>query len=182
VPIVAKKTYADYAAMPEGAPYYQLVEGELIMSPAPDLQHQVVLANLFTALRVFVAQRKLGLVLCAPVDVILSNENVLQPDIVLVTNDSKALRVPEGLRGAPDLCVEVLSKTSRALDLGKKRELYAKHGVIEYWVVDPAWNTVDVFRFKQNLDEPVQTLDEKQKLTTDLLTGFSLDLSEVFAP
>lgn len=176
-----KFTYAEYRTLPDPGPRYQLIEGELVMSPSPNFRHQAVVANLFGALFAHVKALRLGVVACAPLDVILSEETVVQPDIVFVSLSRRSIIVTEGLRGAPDLCVEVLSGRTEDLDRGAKRLLYSRHGVIEYWITDPERNTVDVYRLQENPAIPVRTLGISDTLASSLLPGFSLALADVFA-
>lgn len=177
-----KLTYEDYAAMPDDGRRYQLVEGELFVSPSPNFRHQKICGAIYMALNAFVQARRLGDVVFAPLDVILSDEDTYQPDIVYVSKARKRLVVPEGIRGTPDLCVEVLSPSNRKLDVKVKRARYAKFGLPELWIVDPDEDTVRVYRPAENANAPVRTLSEHDTLTTDLLPGFALKLEPVFEP
>jgi Uma2 family endonuclease len=178
----ARVTYEQYRNLPETGPRYQLIDGELILSPSPNRRHQEIVARIFVAIFNFLKTHRIGEVYIAPLDVILSNWDAPQPDIIYVCEARKSILVPEGISGAPDLCVEVLSPSSRRLDLGKKRALYARHGVKEYWIVDPEKNTVDVYHLDRDPASPVEKLDAGVTLKTDLLPGFSLSLREVFEP
>lgn len=175
-----KYTYEEYCSLPEGA-RYQMIDGDIFVSPSPTRRHQTVSKRLFRALDGIVAPRKLGEVYFAPMDVILSDEDVVQPDIVYVSNARASLLAPEGIRGGPDLCVEVLSEGTQARDRKAKRVLYARHGVTEYWIVDPEANTLEVYRLQENPASPVRRLTASETLTTDLLPGFMLPLAELFA-
>ena len=133
-------TYQDYAALPDDGKRYEIHDGELSVMAAPSLLHQIVLANLSDVLRVHVKARRLGLVLFAPLDVILSDRpdetTVLQPDLIYVDNERfEALR-PRGVEGAPTLVVEILSPSTAVTDRTRKRELYARYGVPHLWFVD----------------------------------------------
>lgn len=174
-------TYEEYRALPETGPRYQLVDGDLLMSPAPTFWHQELIARLFWEVRGFVEQHRLGKALCAPLDVILSDEDVFQPDIVFVSVKRKSAIVPEGIRGTPDLCVEVLSPSSRDLDLKTKRRLYARYGLPELWIVDPDANTLQVFRLQEDPNNAAAVLTSKDTLTTSLLPEFSMKLDKLFA-
>ncbi len=176
-----KFTYAEYRSLPEGS-RHQLVEGDLIVSPSPSRRHQEIVRRILVALCNFVDPRSLGKVYPSPMDVILSDEDVLQPDIVYVSRARASILAPEGLRGGPDLCVEVLSDRTEALDRGAKRVLYARHEVTEYWIVDPEANTVEIYRLQENAKAPVRALGASQTLATDFLPGLAIPLAEVFAP
>lgn len=174
--------YEAYRALPETGPRYQLVDGDLIMSPAPSFWHQEVAARLFLEMRTFVEQGRLGKVLFSPLDVILSDEDVLQPDIVFISTARKKIIVKEGLRGVPDLCVEVLSPSNRNLDVKTKRLIYARYRLPELWLVDPDRHWLRVFRLRDDPHRAVAVYRAKDTLTTRLLPGFALKLDKVFAP
>ena len=134
-------TYQDYAALPDDGKRYEIHDGELCEMTAPTLLHQIVLANLSDVLRAHVKARNLGLVLFAPLDVILidtlSETTVLQPDIVYLDHGRlDALRM-RGVEGAPTLAVEILSPSTAVIDRTRKRALYARYGVPYLWFVDP---------------------------------------------
>ena len=175
-----KFTYAEYLTLPVGS-RHQLIEGDLVMSPAPTRRHQTVVKRLFRVLDGFVNSRRMGEVYFSPIDVILSDEDVTQPDIVYISKGRAGLLAPEGVRGGPDLCVEVLSDRTEALDRGAKRVLYARHGVTEYWIVDPEGNTLDVYRLQEDAKASARRLLPADMLTTELLPGFSAPLADVFA-
>jgi len=151
------------------------------MSPSPSSRHQIVLMRIGYGLMTHVEQEKVGICIFSPLDLILSEVNVFQPDMVFISNARKGIIFPEGLRGVPDLCVEVLSPSNKQLDLKIKRLMYARYGLAELWIVDPKANTIRVFRLQEDPHRAVATYRVGDKLTTTLLPGFSLDLAEVFA-
>jgi Uma2 family endonuclease len=174
-----KFTYKEYAALPEGPPYWQLIEGELIRSPKTNYAHQTVVGNLLVKMFDYVQQKNLGELGLGPLDIILSNENVPHADILFVSKARKSIIARDGIHGAPDLCVEVLS-TKPDLDRETKRVLYAKFGVNEYWIVDPDRRTVDVFKLQADAVRPLKVLGDSDTLTTDLLPELQISLSSVF--
>jgi Uma2 family endonuclease len=176
-----KFTYKEYCTLPENGRHYQVIDGELIMSPSPTFRHQLIIADLSRHLANFVLRERRGLVLFAPLDVIFSDEDVVQPDIVYIANDRRSIIAREGLRGAPSLCVEVLSPSNRDLDLNAKRLLYAKFGLPELWIVDPDANTLHLFRLQEDYHAPLKVFGANDTLATPSLPGFSLPLSEIFA-
>ncbi|MCY3021047.1 MAG: Uma2 family endonuclease [Planctomycetota bacterium] len=176
-----KFTYEEYRTLPENGRHYQVVDGDLIMSPSPTFRHQLIIMELSRRLAGFVADNRRGVVLFAPLDVILSEENVFQPDILYISNERRSVILREGLRGAPDLCVEVLSPSNRELDLTVKRLTYAKFGLPELWIVDPDADTLQLFRLQENHQAPLKVFGANDTLATPLLPGFSLPLREVFA-
>jgi Uma2 family endonuclease len=136
-------TYADYAALPDDGRRYELHEGDLSVTAAPGTRHQRVAGNLFVTLRQHVLARGLGEIFISPVDCILSDTTVVQPDIVFV-DAQHASRVSErAVEGAPTLAVEVLSPSTERTDRGHKLDLYARHGIAYYWIVDPVARVID---------------------------------------
>lgn len=175
-----KYTADDYRGLMPGGPQYQLVDGELVrMTPAPSYRHQALVWELGSRLRTFVRANHLGDALGAPVDVYLSEFDVFQPDLLFVSRQRLDRIADDGVHGAPDLVVEVLSPSTRHLDLGVKRTTYARHGVIEYWVVDPQARTITVYDLQAM---PAHTmLEAGATLTSPLLPGFALAVGELFA-
>lgn len=131
-------TYDDYAAMPADGRRYELHEGEIYVNPAPTPRHQRISRDLEFLLHAHVVEGQLGEVFNAPIDVILGRVTVVQPDIVFVARERLAMVSERGIEGAPDLVVEILSPSTEVVDRGAKLQLYARHGVRHYWIVDPA--------------------------------------------
>ena len=142
-------TYQEYAALPDDGKRYEIHDGELCVTPAPSTWHQIVSANLSDVLRAHVKARNLGLVLYAPLDVILSETpeatTILQPDLVYVDSDRRALIRDRGIEGPPTLAVEILSPTTARIDRTRKRALYARYGVAYLWLVDPDARAVEAY-------------------------------------
>ena len=174
-----KFTYADYRNAPEDK-RYELLDGELVVSPAPKEIHQRVLGNLYVALRSFVRERGGGRVYLAPFDVVLTDTDVVQPDLLFVSNERAGIVTEDNAQGAPDLVIEILSPSTADRDLTFKRSLYARHGVVEYWVVDPEARTIEVLALGEDDFERAQRYVEGQRLTSPVLAGFSLDTDELF--
>ncbi len=125
---------ADYWNLPEGAPV-ELMRGELVMSPAPRSSHQIVVV-LLTELFSGISRKSGGFVLCAPADVILSDDTILQPDVLYVAKSRRGI-VGDRINGPPDLVIEVLSAGAERRDRVQKLDLYAQYNVPEFWIVDP---------------------------------------------
>ena len=138
-------TAADYLAQAEfgEGELYEVLNGELIMSPSPTLRHQEIVMNIAEILRAFVRENRLGKVYISPIDVVLGDALVI-PDVVYVSNERAAIRSRERVIGAPDLVVEVLSLSTSKRDLRDKWELYAEQGVLEYWIVNPETETLEI--------------------------------------
>ena len=131
-------TVRDYLDIPEDDENrYELIDGELYMAPAPSYDHQSGSYNLTLILGGFVSASRLGVLRYSPFDVYLSDGDVLQPDIVFISNDRLHIIHSDGLHGAPDLVVELLSPGTERIDRTLKRERYEKFGVGEYWLVGP---------------------------------------------
>lgn len=174
-----KFTYADYRNTPEDK-RYELIDGDLIMSPAPRTTHQDASLNIVLLLATFVRERVLGRIFYAPTDVVLSDTDVVQPDILFVSNARAHIITEDNIRGAPNLVIEILSPSTAARDRTLKRALYAKHGVQEYWQVDTDARTIAVLTLTENGFELAAVYGEGQTLTSTLLPGFALDLDLVF--
>lgn len=174
-----RKTYADYAALDEGAPY-QLIDGELVMSPSPSRLHQAVLLKLALRLTHFVDQHDLGEVYIAPFDVKLSDTETYQPDLLFLSKERLSILTEQQVEGAPDLVVEVLSPATGYYDLTKKKRVYETSGVREYWIIDPMEQQIEVF-VNQTGDYRTHSRARRQgRAKSQLLEGFEIEAEELF--
>lgn len=170
----------DYRSLPESGPRHQLIEGELVRTtPAPSRRHQDLVWELGGRLRAFVRPRGLGYVGGSPLDVYLSAHDVLQPDLLYVSRARLDVVSHDGVHGAPDFVIEVLSPGTRQLDLGVKKRLYARHGVREYWVLDPQDETITQYDLDAGPDA-ARTLGAGATLASIVLPEFSVDVAELF--
>jgi len=176
-----RMTAEEYFQLPEGPPYFQLIDGELFMSPSPNFFHQEIVGNIFFLIREYLRRHPLGKVVIAPSDVQFDQDNIYQPDIFFIRNERLGIVDKHGAKGAPDFVVEVISGSTGRLDLGPKKMVYAAQGVIEYWVVLPLTRTVEIYRLPEAADAPAVELAEGASLTTPILPGFELPLAEIFA-
>ncbi|PKB78369.1 MAG: hypothetical protein BZY88_18905 [SAR202 cluster bacterium Io17-Chloro-G9] len=174
-----KFTVKDYMSTPEGK-RYQLLDGEMILAPSPSTRHQDIAGRLSRAIQNFVMENALGKVWFAPLDVVLSNHDVAQPDILFVSNSRSSLVTEANIQGAPDLVVEILSPGTATYDRGYKQGLYSRHGVREYWLIDPDANTVEVLAEGPQALMPHATYRAGENLTSPLLPGLTIDLEQVF--
>lgn len=172
-------TVADYRATPEGT-RYQLIEGELIMSPAPNRYHQEIAWNLSQIIGRYLTQNPLGRAYFAPFDVYLSEHNVLQPDVLFVANEHLSRLTEDGMQGAPDLAIEVLSPSTAQMDKKSKRLIYARAGTKELWLVDPLLSQIQRYDFAQDTAKPVQLIEENEIFSTPLLPGLDFSAAEIF--
>jgi len=173
-------TARDFMELPEGPPYYQLIEGDLYMSPSPNLFHQDIAGNIYYLIRSYLSKRRVGTVHIAPSDVQLSELNVYEPDVYFVANSRKAILTRQGAEGAPNLVVEVLSPRTAKLDKGAKRVVYARAEVEELWIVDPEAKRVLVYRLGESVDEPVGTYGVRGKIESPLFPGLKIPVAKVF--
>jgi len=171
-------TYEDYAKLPEGAPY-QLIGGKLIMTPSPTVYHQYISTRIVKRLIDFVEEKGLGVVLHAPLDVYLEEKETYQPDIIYISRERSEI-IEERIRGAPDLVVEILSPSTAYYDLRKKARVYARHGVKEYWVVDPLEESIEIYTNRDGTFELVQKAEGEGAASSILLEGFVVELKDIF--
>lgn len=174
-----KLTYQDYLQMPEEQ-RWELLEGDLRMVPVPGFRHQQVLSELNSVMKSFVQGQGLGQVYFAPLDVILAEDSVVQPDLVVILKERLSIIKPEGLRGAPDLIAEVLSPGTAHRDRGVKRTLYGRYGVQEYWLVDPQERTIEVTSLKNGALETVNLFTAGSTLHSPLFPGLTIALDDLF--
>lgn len=181
MPAVKEKTYTieDYKKLPEGAPY-QLIKGELIMTPAPKPIHQIILSNIFERLRAWTKAKDLGLVLPAPVDVFADKENAYQPDIIFISKKQMNLLKDDGFYGVPDLVVEILSPSSGYYDLREKFYVYEEKGVKEYWIVDYNLREIEIYENKDGKFISYLKLKGEGTARSKLLEGLEIITEEIF--
>lgn len=147
-------TYAEFARLPDDGNRYEVIAGEVHMTPSPRPLHQEVVMKLGHVLRHFAERHGLGWVVQGPIDVLLGEGDYLAPDIVFVRRERLGIVTDRGVEGAPELVVEVISDSTGRRDRGIKRERYALFGVQQYWVVDPASKQIEVFRMLVDPERP----------------------------
>jgi Uma2 family endonuclease len=177
----ARWTYADYLRLPDDGTRCEIIEGERLMTPSPFTRHQAVSFMLERLLGDFVLPRGLGSIYHAPCDVILADNTVVQPDILFVSKARESIIEEQGIFGPPDLVIEILSKADPRRDTVRKLAIYARHGIREYWIVDPDADRIDVFVLdgKDLVKKAAHDRGEARSLA--VLPGFAAPLSEVFA-
>jgi Uma2 family endonuclease len=176
-----KYTHADLLAMPEDGRRREIIDGELYVTPSPVNYHQKILFNLTLAFGKFLENHPVGEHRFAPLDVILSEHDVLEPDLLLVLNEHHNI-LQDWVRGAPDLVVEILSPSTEARDRGIKLKAYARYGVGEYWIVDPGAQVIEVYRLTAEGFRLAATCVKGDTVETPLLPGFSLAAGSIFKP
>jgi len=173
-------TYEDYIQLPDNGKRYEIIDGELYMIPAPSLGHQRTIRRFLYAIEDFLQDNPVGEVFPAPTDVIFSDINILQPDIVFIGKERFAILTRENIQGAPDLVIEVLSTGTQKRDRTLKLNIYSKFGVPEYWMANHDRATVEIWRRKGKKLVFQATLDKTQILTTPLLPGLEIKLEKIF--
>ena len=174
-------TYADLERWPDDGKQYELYDGEVRVVPAPSILHQVVQANILDILQ---AYRKThgGRVLGTPLDIIFRENTVLQPDITFLTEPTfRLLDLHKPIRSVPDLVIEILSPSTSKWDRVKKYGVYARHGVAEYWIVDPGNETVEIFALRDGAYELASSGRRAGQLASATFPGLVLDIERVFS-
>lgn len=175
-----RHTVADYLNLPDSGERVQLIAGEYVVNPSPSSHHQSTGLNLVVSLTAHQRPRG-GFVAFAPLDVVLGDDTVVQPDLLVVVAARRGIVTAERVVGAPDLVVEILSPSTRRLDTTTKRDLYGKHGVKEYWIVDPEAERVEVYALAGNRLEFRAMVDRGELRSAVALEGFVMPVAEVFA-
>ena len=176
-------TYEDYYQMPDDGNRYEVIDGELVMCPSPITRHQVITGNLFLILGTWSRSSKIGKVLISPLDVVLDDIQVVQPDILFIADKNLDIIQEKNIWGAPDLAIEVLSEGNRRHDEIVKKRLYKTYGVTEYWIVDPVLESVKIYKRQQDTFVKIDVLEREagDNLRSDLLPGFEALLDDIFA-
>lgn len=174
MPEGATLTYADLASFPDDGLRRELIDGELIVSPSPRTRHQQVLARLYLIVGNHIAASGGGEAFFAPLDVVFTDRNVVEPDLLFVADDQREILTETNVQGSPALVVEVVSDPR--LERVRKRDLYARFGVPEYWVVAPDADRVEVYRLRGDAYAKPEILEPGETLTYDRLPGLRIDL------
>ena len=173
-------TYDDYLTLPSDGKRYEILEGELIMSPVPEPKHQDAIGHLYTAIQSLVSSHSLGKVYFAPIDVVLSMTDIVQPDLVFISTDRLAFVKKKNIVAAPDLVVEVVSPSTAVTDRTCKKSLYEKFGVREYWIVDIEHQSVEVYSLRESHFGSLTVFVNSESIASSVLPGFSLPASHIF--
>ena len=177
-------TYDDFVLFPDDGKRHEIIDGEHYVTPSPNVRHQVLVRRLvFDFERYFREHPQAGQVFSAPLDVLLSPFDIVEPDLLVVTGDQTDILTEKNVQGPPALVIEVLSKSTRKRDAQTKRRLFERTGVREYWLVDPELDAVQVFRPtpEGRLARVAElTAEDGGVVTTPLLPGCQIDLRELF--
>lgn len=172
-------TYEDYAKTPDDE-RYELLEGELVMAPSPNMPHQDSQSKLGWRMAAFAERHELGAVFFSDTDVVLSDTDVVKPDLLFISKEREHIITHANIRGAPDLVVEILSSSTSRRDWNDKRELYAKHGVREYLIMDPSNKIVWRLALKEGALEIENAYYEGDAIESSVLEGFSVAVNDIF--
>jgi len=173
-------TYEDYCALPDDGKRYEIMEGELYVTPSPSRRHQEFAGNLLVVLKPFVEAHRLGVVYIAPFDVILEETSVVVPDLLFVGRERVGIVTDRGVRGAPDLIVEILSPGTARRDRVEKAKLYARHGVGHYWLADPDARILEVYELTEGQYRRAASLADDETFAPSLFPGLTIALSSLW--
>lgn len=167
-------TVEDYLQLEEGL-LAQLIDGQLIMSPAPNTEHQRVLRKLYDVIH----ESLEGEIFFSPVDLYMDSRNVMQPDLVFISKERASIVTSRGIEGTPDLIVEIISPSNSFYDRNTKRHKYLQLGVQEYWIIDPANKTLEIYTPKDH-DTPRLYLVNEGAVTSLVSADVGFDLKALF--
>ena len=179
MPVDTRLTYEDYCLLPNDGKRYEIIDGELFVTPSPFRLHQHVVTNLTYYLVDFVKKAGLGWVYAAPFDVVFSQTSVVEPDILYVSKSRAEVLTEKNIQGAPDLVVEVLSPGTLEADHTFKLKLYARFGVQEYWIIDPKGPSEEIYRRRKKGLDLTAKLGARDSLSSPLFPGSSLLLQRL---
>ena len=179
-PLQGRWTYQDYKRLPDNGMRYEVIEGELYMTPAPSTKHQRILLALVIRLSDYLKRHPLGELFFAPVDVRMGNlANPVQPDLLFIARDRLNIVKEDYIDGAPDLIAEALSPGSQSYDRRTKFNLYARAGVKEYWLIDPQSCVVEIYVLRGQAYAPLGDFNSDQLLRSEILPNLNLSAKEL---
>ena len=160
--------------------FYELLNGNIVKKQAPSPQHQLAVSNLLTFMNFYALSNELGQCYTAPIDVFFDEYNNTQPDILFIRAERAFIVTHDGIEGQPDLIVEVISPSSIKNDRVTKKDLYLKFGVMEYWLIDPIYQTVEIYVLEQDKYVLKFMLVESGEVASQVLEGFKIDIKGIF--
>ncbi|MGH7233040.1 MAG: Uma2 family endonuclease [Nitrospiraceae bacterium] len=167
---------------PDDGKRHELIDGDHFVTPSPTTKHQRISGKLFLHIGIHVEKTQAGQIFAAPMDVVLSDLNVVEPDLLYISSARSSIITEKNIQGPPDLVVEILSEATRKTDEIIKRKLYERYAVPEYWIVDPELETVKVYRLTDGHHVRVAELarETNDSLTTPLLPNLVIPLTDIF--
>ncbi len=179
MPVDTRLTYDDFCQLPDDGKRYEIIDGEVFVTPAPRFLHQRVVTRLAHYLSGFLENHPSGEVVVAPFDVVFSDFDVVEPDLLYISKARASVLTARNAQGAPDLVVEVLSETTVKRDRSIKLKLYGQYGVQEYWVIDPEAPAAEIYRRGARGLALAEKLAAADALTSPLFPGFNLPLKKL---
>lgn len=181
----SRLTYDDFLLFPDDGRRHEIIDGEHYVTPSPNLRHQRVVGRLHLSIGNYLAAHPgAGQLFLAPLDVVLSYHDVVEPDLLFVAGDQTAIMTEKNIQGPPALVIEVISKSTRKKDAQTKRRLFERTGVREYWLVDPELDLVQVLRASAEgklVRVEELSAEDDATLTTPLLAGWHVSMRALFA-
>ena len=181
---VKKMTYAEfrYLEIPDGdASIYELINGIIMRRSSPHSEHQIAQSNIFLSIGSFIRDNSLGRLLAAPLDVVFSDTDSAQPDLLFIKKDREKIIERGGpVWGSPDLIIEVISKGTAQHDRKTKKKLYEKFGVKEYWIVDPKSEYVEIYVWEKGVYNLVTVAEDNDEFQSTVLEGFKMNVKDIF--
>jgi Uma2 family endonuclease len=174
-------TYDDYCLLPNDGNRYEILDGELSVTPAPTTRHQMVLGNLHRILANHILANQLGRLFIAPTDLILAPITVVQPDLIFIGNDRRDIITERAIEGRPTLVIEILSPTTHRTDRMTKAQLYAKHNVPNYWLIDPDQRTLEAYELVIDHYDLTASARDAEAFAPSVFPGLSIQLSDLWA-
>ena len=160
---------------------YELLNGEIVKYSAPESKHQIASANLHLIMGGYAKQKKLGRVLYAPISVFLEEYSAPQPDLLFVATNQLDIIQQKGIIGVPDLMIEIVSPGSVVRDRVRKKEIYERAGVPEYWIVDPKYFSVEVYEHTASGYTLFQDVEGEGTISSKVMKGFEIDVQDIFS-
>jgi len=175
-------TYEEYLKIEEEG-RYEILKGQLLMAPAPNRFHQKVITRILTTLNLFLNKNHLGEIYPSPIDVVLREDIVLQPDLVIVLKENYSILQDNGIIGIPDIVIEIISPSSVERDIVHKKKIYEECKVKEYWIVFPREKIIEIFTLKENQHYEIYnvfSIEGNYLLKSFLLKDLEINLKEIF--
>lgn len=173
-----KLTYEDYVLFPDNGKRHELINGDHYMTAAPSVQHQAIARNILFLFESYFRKTKKGIIFCSPIDVYLSNYDIVEPDLIIISSENSSIIDDKYIKGPPDIIVEILSSSTKENDLSLKKHLYEKYSVDEYWIVNPFINEIKQFILKEK--GYVLAGTHRQVINSPQFPELKINLNEVF--
>jgi Uma2 family endonuclease len=175
-----KLTYEDYTLLPDDRNRYEILDGELNVTPWPTTKHQTVSVNLLGLLHRYAREHGVGKLFSAPIDVILGESSIVQPDLIFISQERTEIITEKNVQGAPDLIIEILSPNTAKVGRLTKMQLYLRHGIKHYWLVDPDAKTLEVYKLESGRYHVVGGFEKDDTFKPELFPGLEIKLSEIW--